>query len=90
MVDGDARLFHFRSSRNVEDATVSKEAESAVFFITMARVRPRRFRRVDHLSSSETKLCSDARFMTASRAKSSSVSSSFFETCETRMHAMTI
>ena len=46
----------------------------------------RRFQRVDHLSSSETKLCSDARFMTASR----SVSSSFFETCETRVHAMTI
>ena len=35
MIDGDARLFHFRSSRNAEDAAVSKEAKSAVFFISM-------------------------------------------------------
>eukprot|EP00439_Symbiodinium_sp_Y106_P049539 s296_g6.t1 len=42
----------------------------------MARVRPRCFQRVDHVSSSATKLCSDARFMTASHAKSSSVLSS--------------
>ena len=34
----------------------------------MARVRPRCFQCVDHLSSSATKLCSDARFMTASFA----------------------
>ena len=49
MIDGDARLFHFRSS---------------------ARVRPQCFQCIDHLSSSATKLCSDARFMTASHAKS--------------------
>ena len=35
MVDGDAGLLHVRSFRNAKDATVSKEAESAVFFISM-------------------------------------------------------
>ena len=76
MIDGDARLFHFRSSRNAEDAAVSKEAKSAVFFISM-RADGSSAQRVDHLSSSATKLCSDARFMTASLAKLSSASSSF-------------
>ena len=35
MVDGDARFFHLRSSRNAKDTAVSKEAESTVFFISM-------------------------------------------------------
>ena len=29
------RLFHLRSSRNAKDAIMPKEAESAVFFISM-------------------------------------------------------
>ena len=35
MVDGDARFFRLRSSRNAKDTTVSKEAESTVFFISV-------------------------------------------------------
>ena len=45
----------------------------------MARVRPRCFQHADHLSSSATKLCSDARFMTASHAKSRVTLSSFWQ-----------
>ena len=45
----------------------------------MARVRPRCFQHADHLSSSTTKLCSDARFMTASHAKSRVTLSSFWQ-----------
>ena len=35
MVDGYARLFHLRSSRNAKDAAMSKEAESAIFLVSM-------------------------------------------------------
>ena len=45
----------------------------------MARVQPRCFQHADHLSSSTIKLCSDARFMTASHAKSRVTLSSFWQ-----------
>ena len=47
------------------------EAESAVFFMSVRSMH------ADHLSSSTTKLCSDARSRTASHAKSRNTLSSF-------------
>ena len=80
MVDGHARLFHFRSFRNAKDAAMSMEAESAVLFISVrsngssaTTLLPARY----HLSINTTKLCLDARFRTALHAKSRFAWSSF-------------
>ena len=53
MVDGDARSFHFRRFRNAKDATMSKEAESAVFF----HKRAGRWLECGHDASSMLTIC---------------------------------